>query len=415
MRAAERLGSAALLLLAALPLVMAVANRSAPLLTVLAALLSVAGRAMSGQLTHVARDIRRRLATPLGIACLAFCLWGVISLAWSQHRGLSAHALGELAISAAAPLALAASLPRAIPRSVVVAAASLMAAGCASILVELATGSAVRAFLGFRSEYFIFKRSATAILIVFWPLAALLWLAGRRLAATAVGAALAAAILWAHAAAGALGLVVGLACLGLAWLSRRAATWALGAALLASLALAPITGDLAARALGDPVLDRLHEMQARDRILIWQSFGEVVRRRTLAGTGFGTSAALGRNSVADEVPADRREMLAVGHPHNGYLQIWTETGLVGAALAALAIVLLLRGIARLPRVQGCAALAVAGCAGVIMLVAHGAWQGWWIATLGAAAVWTVRLPAGAPGLQSAGSFKDPPRKPVAST
>ena len=64
---------------------------------------------------------------------------------------------------------------------------------------------------------------------------------------------------------------------------------------------------------------------------------------------------------------------------------------LGALLAAAVFVLVLREVARAPEGPGwrCATLV---CAAGIMLVGHGAWQGWWIATLGAAAVWFARVP-----------------------
>ena len=41
-----------------------------------------------------------------------------------------------------------------------------------------------------------------------------------------------------------------------------------------------------------------------------------------------------------------------------------------------------------------AAAAVTASATAVMLVGHSIWQGWWIAMLGAAAVWIARLPDG---------------------
>jgi exopolysaccharide production protein ExoQ len=79
-------------------------------------------------------------------------------------------------------------------------------------------------------------------------------------------------------------------------------------------------------------------------------------------------------------------MLGVGHPHNAALQIWVELGAVGAALAFLVFAFLLRSIARLDAGAAAPRLALVAGAGMVALVGHGAWQGWWIACLGLAAV-----------------------------
>ncbi len=392
-RLADGLASLAWVLLAAMPLAMAIANRSSTLMVALAAAAAIASRVAGREPAIAMERARDDLRRPLVLAGLAFLLLAAVSLAWSHHPGRSLSLYGELVLAALAPFLLHLALPGRVPDRVWVLAAVLVAAGALWIAAELAMGVSLRAGLGFRSQTYIFKRSATAILIVFWPVAAWLWLDGRRGVAIVVGGLVLVAILWAHAAAAAMGFMAGLTLLLVARESRRAATGLLAAALAISLLLAPVFGTLAARTLGERTLDALHDMQARDRVLIWESFGEVIRLRPWTGTGFGTSSELGRDPVAAEVPESRRLMLAVGHPHNGYVQVWTELGLPGAALAGLVLGLLCAGIARLPGPGAAAALAVAGSAGAIMLVAHGAWQGWWITALGAAAIWLLRLPA----------------------
>ena len=70
------------------------------------------------------------------------------------------------------------------------------------------------------------------------------------------------------------------------------------------------------------------------------------------------------------------------HPHSFSMHVWLETGLVGACLAALAI--LAAGIIAsrtLGHSKAAAAAAVAAMAtvGTIWNVSYGAWQEWWIA------------------------------------
>lgn len=395
--AAERLDALAFGLLAIVPLGMALVNRSAQPILVAAALAALAARAVSGDLGLMRQRILATLGRPIGLLCLAFLAFGAVSIGWGHHFKTSIAAYGELLLASAAALVLHACLPRPIPAWALKLATIAFAFGCLSIVVELSTGMAFRMQLGVRSYVFIFKRSVTAMLILFWPLAIHLWFTGRRPIAGALLALFCIAVFFAHSSATAMGLAIGLAVALLAAFSLRAASRALAAGLVAAMLVAPVLGDAAFRLLPPKVVERLNFAHADQRLDVWQSFGEVVKRRPIGGVGFGTSSRMAQEPVASEVPAEHRVMLGAWHPHNGYLQIWAETGLVGAALAGAALALLALGLARLPLPQGMAGAATMAAAGAIMLVGHGIWQGWWSAVLGIAALWTARLPAAGTG------------------
>ncbi|MES1203914.1 MAG: hypothetical protein ABUS57_20950, partial [Pseudomonadota bacterium] len=76
------------------------------------------------------------------------------------------------------------------------------------------------------------------------------------------------------------------------------------------------------------------------------------------------------------------------HPHDASLQIWLETGAIGAGLGALALILggvaLARAL-RFDRVAAAGACGAIASIGLIANVSYGAWQEWWIATAFAAA------------------------------
>jgi O-antigen ligase len=82
-------------------------------------------------------------------------------------------------------------------------------------------------------------------------------------------------------------------------------------------------------------------------------------------------------------------MLAIGHPHSTPLQVWIELGAVGAFLALVVLLLLLRNLGRQPHMIRSLSLALFAGAASVALVGHGAWQGWWAASLGAAVVWML--------------------------
>lgn len=403
---AERLEALAFGLLAVVPLAMALVNRSAQPVLVAAAIAAVAARIVAGELPLVRQRIAATLARPVGLLCLAFLLFGAVSIGWGHHFKTSVAAYGELLLASTSALLLHACLPRQIPSWAMKLAAIALALGCLSIVAELSSGMALRAQLGVRSYVFIFKRSVTAMLVLFWPIAFCLWFTGRRSIAVALLVLFGIAIYFAQSSAAAMGLAAGLGLAALAAVSRRLAAGVIAVALAAAMLVAPVLGDAAVRLLPGSVVNRLNFAHADQRIDVWQSFGEVVKRRPIGGVGFGTSSRMAQEPVAAEVPAERRVMLGAWHPHNGYLQIWAETGLIGAALAGAAMVLLALGIARLSPAQGVAAAGTVTAAAAIMLVGHGIWQGWWSAVLGIAALWIARLPTP--------SVSAPPRPPRVS-
>jgi O-antigen ligase len=79
--------------------------------------------------------------------------------------------------------------------------------------------------------------------------------------------------------------------------------------------------------------------------------------------------------------------LEVGHPHDAAMQVWVELGVIGAALAVAVLLLALRGLAALPKARMTSALALMAGTAIVALIGHGAWQGWWAASIGAAVVW----------------------------
>lgn len=406
----RRLEALAFGLLAIVPLAMALINRSAQPVLVAAALSALGARIAAGELTLVRERIVATVTRPLGLVCAAFLVFGAISIGWGHHFKTSIAAYGELLLAAASLLTLHGALPRRIPSWTLKLAAIALALGCLSIVTELSTGMALRGQLGARNYVFIFKRSVTAMLILFWPIAIYLWIAGKRGVAVALLALFAVAIYFAGSSAAAMALAAGLAVALLAVLSLHAASFLMAVALACAMLVAPILGEAAMRVLPTHVVDRLHFAHADQRIDVWLSFGEVVKRRPIGGVGFGTSSRMAQEPVAQEVPEDRRVMLGAWHAHNGYLQIWAETGVIGAALAGTALVLLALGIAGAPLPRGVATAAVMASAGAIMLVGHGVWQGWWGAVLGIAAIWISRLPERTD--QAAAAL---PRNPVAKT
>ncbi len=397
-----RLAALGTALLVAMPLVMWVANRSAPLVLALATVAFVAAGLTAEGWRPAWRRLAAILRSPIGLALGGFMLLALISLAWSHRPAQGLAAWGEFVLPAACGAAIIASgrfrpgrrFVRALAVAIIVASVFMMA--------ELATGLWLRASLEIgRHQSYIFNRPVLTCLMLSAAVYALL-------------SARADATRWDAALLGLLVLAVGWACFGsesgaaglgflvmmsvglTARFAPRLALAAVAAGFAATMALAPVAGRLGDAVLPASLHERLANSHSRDRVDIWLTFGEAALARPLVGTGFGTSPTLDRHPVAADVSPPRRTLLAVGHPHNAPLQAWVETGAVGAALLTFA------GLAFLYRLRHLSAralaprLALAASAFAVASVAHGAWQGWWIAALAAAALWLCAPPANVP-------------------
>ncbi|OAH37541.1 O-antigen ligase family protein [Methylorubrum populi] len=381
---------------------MALANRSSPLVIGIAALLFLAG-AIAEQGGRAASLLIGPLRSPLGLAALAFLGWCLVSLAWSPFPALWGRVLSEFLPTLVAAAILARLAPGRLPSWAPPLGAGLLAAACLYMAGSLALGLAPQAWLGQRVALFMFNRPLLTVLLLAGPLAAFLALRGRRLAALLLLALAALAILRSISGAATLGLLAGAVMFGIGRFAPRAAALALAALILGlAFALAPVEGDLLHRLMPEAAHERLTQSSSRARVAIAQSFGAAVAQAPWIGSGYGMGLRFAEVPAAQALEPEMRAMLAVGHPHNTFLQIWSELGVVGAGLAALVAFLALRAAAALPRLLFATALGLTGAAVAVMFVEHGAWQGWWTAGCGAAITWLRAAACARPAGESAG-------------
>ena len=398
--AALRLYAAGAVALALVAPMMALANRSSPLVVGVAALLFLAGALVEQGGRAVSRLVGP-LRSPLGLAALAFLSWCLVSLAWSPFPGLWGRVLSEFLPTLAAAAILARLAPARLPPWALPLGAGLLAAACLYIVASLALGLAPQAWLGQRVALFMFNRPLLTLLLLAGPLAAFLALRGYPLAAGALVAVTALAILRSISGAATLGLLAGGVMFAIGRLAPRHVALALAALTLAlAFALAPVEGDILHRLMPEAAHERLTQSSSRARVAIAQSFGAAVAQAPWIGSGYGMGLRFADVPAAQALEPEMRAMLAVGHPHNSFLQIWSELGLVGAMLAALVAFLALRAVAALPRLLFAAALGLLGAAVAVMFVEHGAWQGWWTAGCGAAITWLRAAACARPAYES---------------
>ncbi len=227
------------------------------------------------------------------------------------------------------------------------------------------------------------------------PLLVLRWkAAGSVLAALMIAGAIAAYVLLGgdsalYALAG-MALAIGL----IALLPRTGFRWLFGG-IAGYIAAAPVFYAGLIRAL-DPVAPSL-PASFRSRLWSWETVIARSSEAPFAGHGMGATRSW------KETFASRPDWLAQlpdswttypivpGHPHNMALQMWVETGMIGAVLAALSLVALAFHLPRPADLSPEIRFAVAGLAGaatVIFSFAYSLWnEGFWASlALAAAAI-----------------------------
>jgi O-antigen ligase len=137
---------------------------------------------------------------------------------------------------------------------------------------------------------------------------------------------------------------------------------------------------------------------AQHRVVIWGYTAEQLARAPLLGTGVATARALNTPDSTDKphAPGTKFQLSAGSHSHNAYLQVWYETGAVGALLLLALGLLVLRAIAAAPvSTQGHLYATFAACA-LLAASAFSIWAPWMLASFGiviVCAAIAVTLPA----------------------
>ena len=112
------------------------------------------------------------------------------------------------------------------------------------------------------------------------------------------------------------------------------------------------------------------------RLRMWGYCWDVITEHSIWGNGFDASRTFSETFIA----RDGREIVTVSlHPHNAGIQIWTETGIIGAVLASAVIYSLFKPVQNYAQSRAHAG-AVSGVIMATIIVSsltYGAWQFWW--------------------------------------
>lgn len=329
------------------------------------------------------RQVLEKKAWPLWTV-IAFLVWAAASSLWSAYPG-HAQAL-KLAILAPLGLMFAAAAgaepARPVTRAAGIAAFVVLAALMSvEAIWDMPLNRAANPDTPPGEVVRNVNRGAAVLLALTWAPAAALMTGGRAWAAIALfGASAFLALpfgIWANVA----GFAVGLAAFVLAFAAPRMALMAVSGALAAWMLTAPFLTPLILA--NQRLVDALPESWAQ-RAGIWNYVCARILEQPWIGRGLDASRA-----VTDRIEVRGVDLRAIPlHPHSASLQIWYETGAVGAGLAALALVAggwALAGAFDRNRPGAAAAAATLAALGVIANVSFGAWQEWWNATIFVAA------------------------------
>ncbi len=383
---------ATLCLGAVLPILMVVANKSAPAIFGAAAVFANAAVLLGGAGPALRRRYGVLLTRPTALTIWLVLALMAASFAWSIDPGLTRRGLVEGLPELAFALGCWAAWPLVARRGDMTWLAIGIIGAAVLIVFEKKTGMPLHALVKARGEAWDLKRSAIPPALLVWPAAA--YYVARRgyvLAATLAAAAVV-GIVSSHSGSPGFGLIVGAVLFALARLAPRAALGLAGALFLGLVVAGPFTGTLASRFLPTSAQNALREEHASHRILIWKAFEDRAHDRPLLGHGFDTSFKVSTAPRPGGKPpsADNAEMVD-NHPHNIVLQFWVELGLAGALAAVLCFGYALRRLSRLPAPAIAPRLGLLFCVLCIGLVGLSAWQPWWIASIAVAMLWFDRI------------------------
>ena len=373
-----------------LPIMMTPASKSSPLFLVIATALAVTSVVIAGRLQELMDQARLMAQSPVipWAATLALVMFASIAMAHDPLASLSQFTQFALPLLSGLLLALAfpliADRDRALWWTLAAAIAALI------IVVDIKTGLGFRRVTGGRTTDYAYNRTIVTLMVLLWPLLALI-VERRRWPLLLVLLPLAAAAWIGESATAVLALAIGVAVFPLAWLAPRLTRFIGLAGILLMLIITPVIGSLARLALGERIHKTFEGAHSSERMDIWVSFEAALHKTWFLGNGFGSSQNLFAAAVARGIDADKAKGLMDSHPHNAFLQLWVELGLVGACLAAVLFWHLFKAVDRAqPRLQPYILTWIAVICG-IALVSHGAWQAWWIAAIAASAVGFITL------------------------
>jgi O-antigen ligase len=361
------------------------------------------------------------LTSPAVIAIGVLILWGAASMIWAVNPSDSLEAtlkaaaffvLGVIGIATA--FGLSAERRHAVGGAAVIG----LVVGLCFLGMEWLGDSVISKLLyghveipGAERGFLWLSRGAAVVALLAWPALLWLWTSGRRWRAAGLAILTFLLVKQLQSATVTYGFLASLLFFVVFHLRPKWGAWLLAAGFLVTVVAMPIAANN---------LDRLIELKVpesrlsspyenlRTRFKIWDFVGKRIVEKPLAGWGMNASRSIPGGADTLPHPSSRSPRMRISvlplHPHNVTLQWWLELGLIGAAIAAAAIISLALGMTRWIKDNEAlaAGLALLAVVGAISFMSYGAWQSWWMATQAVAAtMFAAVLPKDAGGRHDA--------------
>lgn len=327
--------------------------------------------------------LARKGLLPIGLAA-ALLAWAFASVLWSLDPGLSLERTFRLFLMIALAAVVAIVLPgiRVGKRGVLIIAGAIF---CASglIVMDAAIGFSIGPHLKEGGDPY--DRTGPLLVLLLLPTITLIdGRFGRKVSVALVALSVAAVLLLSNKAS-VLALVLGLGAWIVYMALRRFGPHLVVAAILVftvaqPLGLAVIHNDLREWSLNTTV-----DAGIRHRAFIWAFSAEKAVEKPVMGWGIGTSRSIpgGDTSAVflrpDGTVEGEGESLPL-HPHNAFLQVFLEMGLIGMVLVAATLSVAAYRLARLLQPAGLLGPGIAFIVSALTIssISFGAWQGWWV-------------------------------------
>ena len=321
-------------------------------------------------------------------AFLPLLAWALVSVLWTPEPLRSLRVIGAIGILLFIARILATGA-RLIPKRDIDSIISAMAlAGLFFVVLmgveNLSDGFIIYYLKGSRgkgvNDYMAWINPGNAILAVCaWPMVAAIAYRRNVLWGVAVLGIIIAVILSGPMSSSAIAMAVSPLIFFLVWLHARGTLWFLGTVMVVGAIAAPfVIYQISAS-------DELREMVLSGKVSsvhrwhMWEFVTARIFEHPVIGWGMDASRFI--PGGASNVFGKYGEVLPL-HPHNGFLQIWVELGVVGAVAISVVLACALIAIFKVSHEREYVAVVSSAFVAYMVLgqLSFGIWQNWWLAT-----------------------------------
>ena len=358
-------------LLVAVPIILPFVRRAAPIILIVAAGFTLLPFVLQQQLTPFLKCLR----TKSFYALSAFLACAALTLAWAPLPTRGLHAVASLALVFLSGHILLQGLEP--PSQKILRQLTWgVAFGASVIAIDLLTGGHLLKLVHAQPEPYRYNMVLISLLVISVAMLQVGTWGKLHIGALACLPLIAAIAVGSSETAKIAGLF-GFSSLFLArFVALRMSLFVSIIAVLAAWYVSLLMPDAAQRLAGFFWTSLREDGHVFERINIWMSFSKMALAGLPWGWGVESVSAVPATSYFFTAPESMKPWLEFMHPHNNYIQIATEMGLVGIGFAgflSFMMVMWVHSNEKLRSVRtGFLVIFL-----IVALVSHGFWQAWW--------------------------------------